>query len=73
MAEPPQTENLNIVQWMLAYQPWRSKADRTGYLEAAKEGRIKTDTTTSASVPLEDALLLLGHTYRTPDLEITTF
>ena len=73
MAEQPQTENLNVLQWILTYQTWRSEADRMAYLDAAKGGRIRTEFSSSASVGLEEALSLLGHSFRTPDLEITTF
>jgi len=68
----PQTENLNVLQWKLAYQPWRSKQDKRAYLQAAKEGRIAATSSPSGAIGLEDAIALFGRYYRTPDLEIFT-
>jgi hypothetical protein len=70
--QQPQTENLDVLQWLLAYQPWRSKQDRQAYLQAIKERRIPATSDASAPVSLVDALSLRGHYHRTLDQEIFT-
>jgi hypothetical protein len=73
MSDQPKSENLKVLQWRLAYQTWRSKADREAYLQAAKDERIPATSNDETSVELEDALPLLGHYYCTLNADIVTF
>jgi len=51
-AQSPQHENLELMQWRLAFQTWRSSQDREAYLQAGREGRIRMESNDSLSIDL---------------------
>src|SRR5262249_31089099 len=74
MGQSTPAKNLEVLQWRLVYQPWRSPKDKHAYLRAAGERGFPITYSDSQSKELsEDMIQLLGHHFRLPGAEMWTF